>query len=206
MAVTADIGAGEARRRALLAAATDIFLERGFAATSIDAIIERAGGSKRNIYSQFGGKEGLFTAIVSQAADQAIAALAIEVGVDRDLRATLAAFGRQLMDIYMSPTLLGVYRMVVAEAQRQPDLARAFYDKGPGRAAARLAEVLELAGNAGRTVGGDPLQHAKHFIGMIRDNLHLEVVLGLRPPPDVDEIDATVEAAVNLFLLGLQPR
>src|SRR3546814_9006259 len=63
------------RRAAILEAAGQVFFEQGYAATSIDAIIERAGGSKRNIYSEFGSKEGLFTALVSESADAAIAAL-----------------------------------------------------------------------------------------------------------------------------------
>src|SRR3546814_17701069 len=57
------------RRAAILWAAGQVFFEQGYAATSIDAIIERAGGSKRNIYSEFGSKEGLFTALVSESAD-----------------------------------------------------------------------------------------------------------------------------------------
>src|SRR3546814_12122601 len=60
------------RRAAILEAAGQVFFEQGYAATSIDAIIERAGGSKRNIYSEFGSKEGLFTALVSESADAAI--------------------------------------------------------------------------------------------------------------------------------------
>src|SRR3546814_4083127 len=58
------------RRAAILEAAGQVFFEQGYAATSIDAIIERAGGSKRNIYSEFGSKEGLFTALVSESADR----------------------------------------------------------------------------------------------------------------------------------------
>ena len=52
----------EGRRSAILEAAAQVFFEQGYAATSIDAIIERIGGSKRNIYSEFGSKEGVFTA------------------------------------------------------------------------------------------------------------------------------------------------
>jgi len=195
----------DARRRALLAAAAEIFFERGYAATSIDAIIERAGGSKRNIYAQFGNKEGLFTAIVTQSADQALAALAIEEVAGQNLRDTLTAFGRQLMDIYLSPTVLGVYRMVVAEAQRYPDLARAFYDRGPGRTTAGLAQVLEQAVARGELASADPALHAEHFVGLIRDNHHLQVVLGLRPPPPTAERHRIVASAVELFLDGARP-
>lgn len=195
---------GEDRRSALLAAAAEIFFERGYAATSIDAIIERAGGSKRNIYAQFGNKEGLFTAIVTQNADQALAALAIEEVSGQDLRDTLTTFGRQLMDIYLSPTVLGIYRMVVAEAQRYPDLVRAFYDRGPGRTTAGLTQVLERAVARGELASADPALHAEHFVGLIRDNHHLQVVLGLRPPPPPAERHQIVASAVELFLHGAQ--
>ena len=50
-----------ARRAAILEAAAQVFFEQGYAATSIDAIIKRLGGSKRTIYNEFGSKEGLFT-------------------------------------------------------------------------------------------------------------------------------------------------
>jgi AcrR family transcriptional regulator len=197
---------GDDRRRAILEAAAEIFFERGYAATSIDAIIERAGGSKRNIYAQFRNKAGLFTAIVSQNADRALAALAIEDAAGQALRDTLTAFGRQLMDVYMSPTVLGVFRLAIAEAHRDPDLARAFYDIGPGRTAAGLSAVLERAAARGEIESDDPALHAEHFVGMIRDNLHLQVVLGLRPPPSAEEVRRVVESAVAVFLDGLRPR
>src|SRR3546814_16247441 len=75
-------------REALLDAAGAIFFEQGYAATRIDDIIERAGGSKRNIYVEFGSKEGLFTAIVSPHAERAVAALSLgdpSAGSPRDV-------------------------------------------------------------------------------------------------------------------------
>lgn len=190
-------------RDALLAAAADLFFELGYAATSIDAIIERAGGSKRNIYSEFGSKEGLFAAIVTRHAERALAALAIEDAEMRDLRGTLMAFGCRLMDILMSPALLTVYRTGVAEGRRFPRLVREFYELGPGRASARLAEVLEDARRRGDIRVNDCAAAADHFAGMIRGNLHLQVLLGLRPPPDARETQAVVGSAVDLFLDGL---
>ena len=122
----------EERRAAILDAAASVFFEQGYAATSIDAIIARLGGSKRNIYNEFGSKEGLFTALVSEAADKVLAALSVEQIGSRDLDGALREFARRLLDIYMSPTLIGVLRTVMAEASRFPELARAFYAKGTG--------------------------------------------------------------------------
>ncbi len=204
--VAAKTGRPSGRREALLQAAAEVFFEQGFVATSIGAIIERAGGSKRNIYSEFGNKEGLFSAIVTNTADRALSTLAIKQIEGRDLRETLTAFGRQLMAIYMSPTLIGVYRIAVTEANRFPDLVKSFYEQGPGRAASQLAEVLECAKERGEIRADDCLRVAGHFVGMIRDNLHLQVVLGLRPPPSEQEVREAVASAVEIFLNGVRPR
>jgi AcrR family transcriptional regulator len=198
-------GRQNTRREALLRAAAEVFFEQGYAATSIDAIIERAGGSKRNIYNTFKNKEGLFSAIVTQNADRILSSLVIERIEGRDLQETLTAFGRQLMEAYMSPSLLGVYRIAIAEANRFPDLVKAFYERGPGRATERLAEILEEAGQRGEVRAGDYPRMADQFVGMIRDNLHLQVVLGLRPPPSTDEAWETVRSAVDIFLNGVRP-
>ncbi|RYE51862.1 MAG: TetR/AcrR family transcriptional regulator [Hyphomicrobiales bacterium] len=204
--VDAKPSRGVQRREALLQAATDVFLEQGYAATSIDAIIERAGGSKRNIYSEFGNKENLFTAIVAANAAKAVAALAIEEIDARDLRSTLTVFGHRLMDIYMSPSLLGVYRVIISESQRFPALVKKFYNQGPGRASARLAEVLEQARARGDIETADCVKAADHFVSMIRGNLHLQVLVGLRSPPRAKEVAEMVESVVELFLRGVTAR
>jgi AcrR family transcriptional regulator len=129
----------EGRRSAIREAAAQVFFEQGYAATSIDAIIERIGGSKRNIYSEFGSKEGVFTALVSESADAALAALYVERFAGRNLSEILLEFGRRLLSIYMSPALIGVYRSIMTEALRIPELAKAFCDKGSRRASDRLA-------------------------------------------------------------------
>ncbi len=191
------------RRSAILEAAAQVFFEQGYAATSIDAIIERIGGSKRNIYSEFGSKEGLFTALVSESADAAVAALSVEQFAGKDLSEILLEFGRQLLDVYMSPALIGVYRSIMPEALRFPELAKAFYEKGPGRASDRLAEVLEEARARGEIELDDCHAAADYFVGMSRDNLHLRVVLGLSSPRGPAEAEAAVNSVVGIFLHGI---
>lgn len=199
-------GHSNSRRDVLLRAAAEVFFELGYASTSIDAIIERAGGSKRNIYNEFGSKEGLFAAIVKSSADSALSSLSLQEIGGRGLEETLTAFGRHLMEIYMSPTVVSVYRIAINEANRFPDLARSFYDQGPGRAASQLAEVLEFAGRRGEIETSDYSRAAGLFVGMIRDNLHLQVVLGLRSPPLEPEVRHIVSTAVEVFLNGVRRR
>lgn len=193
----------EERRATILRAAAEAFFEHGYEATSIDTIIERIGGSKRSIYNEFGNKEGLFTALVSESADEALTALAVEEIVGRNIEDTLLEFGRRLLSIYMSKNLVGVYRAIVTAASRFPDLASAFYQKGPERSATRLAEVLEEARSRGEIDIDDCQIAANHFVGMLRSNLHLQVVLGLREPPCKKEAETIVQSAVDLLLHGI---
>ena len=191
------------RREAILKAAGEVFFEQGYAATSIDAIIERLGGSKRNIYNEFRNKEGLFVALVSASAQSAVATLSVDLSESHSLREVLMAFGRQLMVLYTSPALLGAYRAVVSEAQRFPKLAKAFYEQGPGRTEDRLAEVLRKAVERGDACIDDCAIAASHFMGMLRDNLHLKMLLGLMEPPAARQVENVVTVAVDIFLKGV---
>ncbi|HBC9216579.1 TPA: TetR/AcrR family transcriptional regulator [Citrobacter freundii] len=198
--------AQQQRREAILLAAADMFFERGYAATSVDAILAKVGGSKRSIYAEFGNKEGLFTALVSHHARYALSALEEQdagAGCGKDIEQHLLIFGRRLMDIYFSPALLGIFRAIMAEGARFPELTRSFYEQGPAHAAIRLSEALNAAASRNEIAVDDGIMAASHFIGMLRDNLHLSVVLGLRPVPSEAETEKHVVSAVQIFLRGL---
>jgi AcrR family transcriptional regulator len=194
------------RRAAILEAAAEVFFEAGYAGASIDAIIARVGGSKRTIYSEFGSKERLFAAIIAENANEVLQPLMPEELSGHDLRSTLLDFGRRLMGVLMSRRAIALYRVVVAEGARFPELGRVFYDNGPGRASARLAEVLEEYRSHGDIEVADCLRAADHFVGGFRDNVHLQVLLGLRRPPRPKEAEAALKTAVEIFLNGVRAR
>jgi AcrR family transcriptional regulator len=204
MARPIEQGRAKVSREELLDAAAGVFFEQGYAGTAIDAVIARAGGSKRNIYSEFGNKEGLFTALVTEHVGRALSPLAVEGHPGQVLRVTLESFGTALLKGLLSPALLGVYRIAVTERARFPDLVRRFYELGPGHASARLTGVLEAAQERGDIRVSDCEMAADQFVGLVRGNLHLQVVLGLRAPPGPKELDRWVAAAVDIFLDGVR--
>ncbi|GLQ06763.1 TetR/AcrR family transcriptional regulator [Sneathiella chinensis] len=191
------------RRAAIIAAAADLFFEHGYSATSVDAVIARVGGSKRNVYQEFGSKEGLFAAIVTEIADSALGGLNIDDTESRDLGEILRSFGCKLLQVYMSPALIGVLRIVMAEAPRFPELARAVYERGPGRSSDCLVKVLENARSRGEVRITDCQLAAENFMGMLRDNFHMQVALGLKASPSETEIAARVASVVDSFLYGI---
>jgi AcrR family transcriptional regulator len=196
----------DVRREAILRAASEVFFEEGFKGASIDAVIARVGGSKRAIYSLFGSKEALFAAIVTENAHRALEGLEGEVAGGHDPRTMLEEFGGRLLEVLMSPTTLALFRAVIGEGMRFPELAKAFYENAPARAAQRLGEVLDQYAKIGQVDVQDSFRAAEHFIGMIRGDLFLSVVLGLRAAPDAREARALVAEATHIFLDGVGAR
>ena len=192
------------RQEMLLKVAMEVFLEKGFEAANLDDIIRRAGGSRRNIYTQFGGKDGLFKALVVQIASQALNPLPVYTNQKDSLQANLSGFASRLLSILFSSAALALYRLAFSEGTRFPELTRAFFSSAPASAAACLAGLLEAAKKKGEIECSDCQMAASQFIGMLRDNLHLEVLLRLRDAPSEQEREELARSAVRIFLDGLR--
>lgn len=194
---------GDRRREAMLKAATALFLEQGYAGTTLDAVIARAGGSRATLYAAFGGKEDLFAAIIDRLGQRIAAPLAAPTA---DPRATLLAAGKALMTVLMTEEGLGLYRILIAEGQRFPELAAVTFAAGPGAAADHLARFLAKQAQSGVLALASPRLAARHFLEMVKGDLHMRALLGLGERPTARTIARCVTAAVDLFLAGATPR
>lgn len=191
-----------ARRRAFLEAATAVFLEKGYANATVDDIIARSGGSRQTLYSLFGGKQGLFEALTADRVSKIFAPLCAEGLLDRSLDEVLVDLGIHYLAAVTAPEALGLHRLVVAEGVFMKELAERFWEMGPARARALLAGYFEQQTRHGTLRLQDPEQAAHQFWGMLLGNLHLQCLLGLREPPEREEIEAIVRTAVACFLDG----
>jgi AcrR family transcriptional regulator len=195
-------------RQQILEAAAELFLRDGYANTSIDAVIERVGGSKRAIYSHFGGKDDLLAAMLMDISEEVLRTLPDDAGTapGDDVRASLIQFAGAAMRALMDPRTVALYRLVVAEGVRRPELAAIFLQSGPRRAVTGLAQLLARHAKAGSLVIDNPTAMAEHFIGMLRDDTYLEVLLGVRPPLTERAWKPRVTRAVDVFLQGTMAR
>ncbi len=196
---------GRERRQRMLAAATRLFIERGFDGTSVDEIIQAVGGSKTTLYAAFGNKQGLFAAVVGDVTTRLDAAIAVgdAGGAARRRRKpadVLTDVGTAAMTIVLSEEVIGLYRLAVAEANRYPDLARSFWEKGPSSARAGLAAYFTDATAHGELAVDDPVEAAELFLGMLLDRGTLGLSLGVLEPPPRPEIDRRVAAAIRVFM------
>jgi TetR/AcrR family transcriptional repressor of mexJK operon len=191
-----------ARRRAFLEAATAVFLEKGYANATLDDIIARSGGSRQTLYSLFGGKQGLFEALIAERCDKIFAPFRAEGLLDRPPDEALVDVGIRYLETLTTPDALGVYRLVVAEGVFMRELAERFWELGPARTRAMLAGYFAQQTSRGTLRLQDPEQAAQQFSGMLLGNFQLQCLLGLRERPEPEEIEAFVRTAVAWFLDG----
>jgi AcrR family transcriptional regulator len=197
---------GETRRAQILDAATAVFLEHGYAGATIDLVVARAGASKATVYSFFGGKEGLFSALIDERAERILAGFPdVEVG-KIDVPAALADIARRYMDVAMSPDAIGLYRLILAEGPRFPDLVNRFYRVGHDRVAAGVAQALRTWARRGRISADDPDRLATQFLDVVRGDLHLRVVAGVPPDDLARAIESNIDHGVRTFWRAVSPR
>ncbi len=139
-----------ARPEEILAAALDVFADRGFAATKLEDVARRAGVTKGTIYLYYENKEALFKALVRQTIVPVIAqgeALAHSfTGSARDLFEQLI---REYFRLVGDTPLSGIPRLMIAEAGNFPELARFYYEEVVTRGHRLMAGVLERGIKAG---------------------------------------------------------
>lgn len=189
------------KREAVLDAAQAAFLELGYAGTSMDLVAGRAKVSKATIYAHFKGKDDLFGEVIRRRCERD---LAFQAPAEGDARSVLASIARRLMGLMLSPETLGIYRVVVAESARHPDLAQAFFAAAPAQGKARLCEVMAELDRRGELMVADPWQAADQFAGMLRAEVFHRALLGLAPP-DGRSVDSTIAAAVETIHRAYAP-
>ena len=191
------------RRLCIVEVAGQMFLEDGYAATSMSAIAARLGGSKATLYSYFTSKEALFVAYMHHACAGLVADVFGFSYASDDVTDTLTVFAKRYITLILSKPAIAIFRLVVAEAGRFPELGKAFYEAGPRQGIVKLGAILEQHMHAGRLKIMDPTLAAWQFIGLFQwtiDRVRLFIVTS-----DITdtEINVAVEAAVKTFLHGL---
>ena len=197
------------KHSAILDAATTVFLRNGYRGTSMDEIAASARVSKQTVYKHFADKETLFSAIVTAAVEAAGDPVLEDVealGDSDDLEADLRALARRQLGQVVQPRLLQLRRLVIGEANRFPDLGRAFYDRGAGRSTAALSAAFERLTARGRLRADDPELAAAHFSWLVMaPAVNRPMLLGDDAIPTAAELDRYAEGGVRAFLAAYGP-
>jgi len=205
---TSDLSRSDAKRRAILDVASEVFLAQGYAATSMSEIAARLGGSKGTLYNYFRSKEELFSAFITdtcQGTAMAIFDHVPEMVAGQPIRDTLVKLGVDFLNFIVSPKLVAINRVVVGETGRFPELGRMFFDAGPGRGEARFAQIVSRAMDVGELRRDDPVMVGRCLKDLIISDYHHRQLWGVLGDISAARIEAHVTAVVDVFLRAFGP-
>jgi AcrR family transcriptional regulator len=195
---------GAARVRSLTETAAEMFLKQGYDAVSLDTLIARVGGSRRNIYGRFGGKEGLFIAVITQLCADLLRTLTELEIRNEDEHTALKLFGESVLDIILQPRALALHRLMIAEGARVPKVAQAIYRAGPDKAGNILSLWVDARQAAGRLRKDFTARElADKFFTLLVARPQLRASVGLDATPLAAAVRAKLTLkAVDMFLYG----
>jgi TetR/AcrR family transcriptional regulator, mexJK operon transcriptional repressor len=188
------------KRTQILRGAGVVFAADGYSGASMARIAQVAGVSKGTLYNYFDSKAALFSGYVADECERKLATIFDQANHDGDPADVLRIIGRQMLTMMLSDTGLTIYRVVIAEAAKFPDLARNFFEAGPARAISVMAAWLSEETRRGRMCVADAPFAAEQFFNLCQTHLVLRRKLEMLPDPSDSDIDRVIDAAVDMFL------
>ena len=189
----------------ILTVATALFLTRGFGATSIEAVAGRARISKRTFYHRFRDKAELYRAVVQRMLDRWLPEFEAAFDAPASLEALLERAAQRMLTLALSPEALALRRLLLAEAERFPELIDIAIEQGARRGIDRVAALLEEEQRAGRVALEDCRFAAMQFQEMVLA-IPLRRAMGFGSPMTEEERDAWAKKSVALFVDGCRAR
>lgn len=189
------------RRDAILEVAGRYFLDHGFADTTMSAIAASCGGSKSTLWTYFSSKEELFATYLDSKLDQFGHSLNHALAGEGGTAATLRRVGIVFLDRVLSREGCALRQLIVSEGRRFPELAQAFFIRGPAAIRDRLTFYITDEMASGRLKSGDSETMARQFLALCQSGWYADVFWYQPGPFDIDiAVAHDVEIAVGTFL------
>lgn len=187
-----------AKRQQIADAATRLFLAQGYANTSMDAITAAAKVSKQTLYSYFPTKVDLLAEVLNGASQQLFPSLPAPDHLDsvEELHTVLMSFATQLTQTMLSAQGIAMFRLVLGEAFRVPELRERVQAALPRQLLGRVGRILSLAHDQGLICLPDPDLAPRLFLGPVMTYVALDGFLSTHPaaPPSTETLTRLTDA------------
>lgn len=192
------------KHRAILNAASELFMSDGYERASMDAIAADAGVSKQTVYSHFDGKEDLFRQCIKSKMHEY--GLYLDgVPVDAPLQTVLGTMGRRFLDLLCDPGVIRMHRLLIAETDAFPQLAQTYFESGPQATIASLASFLSQS----ELRIDDPEQAASDFLCLIKGHYLTRLLVGcidgIAEPERREHVERCIRQFMCLHCDGAEP-
>jgi TetR/AcrR family transcriptional repressor of mexJK operon len=195
-------GRSARKHKAILDAATQAFMAKGYSGTSMDDIAKQAAVSKQTVYKHFADKEQLFAEIVLATTDRvdAMVDLVADIPADAEvLEENLTRLARQFLAALTQPQVLQLRRLIIANADTFPELGATWYEQGFERVLATLAATFQRLADQGLLRVTDAHLAANHFTGLLLWIPVNKAMFHGSPQHTQSELDRYADAGVRAF-------
>lgn len=188
-----------AKRAAILEAAVALFLERGFARTSIDAVAHAAGVGKQTVYSHFSEKEALFLAAVDRARATSESAEHEAPPDPAHPAEGLRLLGTALLQVVLDPTVAALQRLTIGELPHHPELQTMWRSGAQDTSLMRaVTDYLVACDALGSLRSVEPATTARQFVFLVATEARTATAYGTAPLTD-SERERILRETVSLF-------
>jgi TetR/AcrR family transcriptional regulator, mexJK operon transcriptional repressor len=186
------------RKGVVMEVATQLFVQHGYAATSLVDIARGAGVATRTLYQHFGDKESIFRDVIF-ARDAGLAIVPPQAQAGDTLFAALRRAGQYAYAVTYREQSIGLMRLMIAESNRFPDFMRSVANSILTRFRGNFEKLFIELQHAGLVPAGDHARSAELFSDFMLGSHPIMTYTNwdASPPSDAD-----LEERVELFILG----
>lgn len=190
----------EARNGRLRTVAAELFLKRGYDGVTIDKVVELAGGSKSTVYSEFGGKCGLFIKSIEILCRKSNEPLATIDYTGLDLEQSLKKLAFHILKLISAKRSVDLHRLAIGEAANCPEVGEAWYTHGPARTASFIKAVFENHRSELRNTSIPVDRLAVFLHDSLTGDVLYRLLAGVTKRESDGELERTADAIVDVFL------
>lgn len=189
------------KRTRIIETATELFIEQGYKDTSLDQIVSICGGSKQTLYRYFSNKEGLFSEVLTHNTKNSVESVFQLADKQQDpLLDTLESFALQYLKSLCTNPLLGLFRIVSADFNKQSSVSQQFWQNGPVRIHQYLIDFFNMSEACRPLQIENAALACDQLLSLIKLDYQTMALLGIEMPSD-EELNLHIKKAVSAFLV-----
>ena len=194
-----------AKRHSILEAAKSLFLSKGFASTSMDAVANLAGVSKLTVYSHFTDRETVFTAAVVAKCEEQLPVMYFELPPDMPVDTVLLNIARGFHRLINSEESVNLHRLMMTTGNQDVKLSQIFFEAGPMRMLQGMERLLSKIDQSGALSIDKPFKAAEHFFCLLKGTANFCLLYGCAGQLSEEAAEAHVQDVVGLFMRAYRP-
>ena len=192
-----------AKRQQILDGAKRCFLAQGFDGASMNDIVKAAGVSKGTVYAYFPSKERLIEALIFRDRRQQAEQTVVIERVERPIAEVLYDLAMRFGTLLKSEETVAYVRLVVAVAEKFPEIGQAFYEAGPAYGNAIIASYLQSKMDDGTLRQCNASLAATQFVELVMCGIVKPKLFGAEKIAPQYELEDVVNSGIALFLGGM---